>query len=115
MSDTTQIIAITAVAGAVTPALTALITRATWPTRIKQAIAFGVAVLLAVGGMVAIYWPDRWQMVAAVIMAAIGVMQTIYTVFKPVWQALRDATTPKVIEGTATVTSADASTYTPEH
>lgn len=85
---------IAAVAGAITPALVAVITRAPWPTRTKQLITFGVAAILVILGLVATIRPDVWQVWAAAIMAAIGVCQVIYTALRPVWDALRALTTP---------------------
>ncbi|WP_075888632.1 hypothetical protein [Actinomyces provencensis] len=87
-------ITIAAVAGAVTPALVAVITRAPWPTRTKQLIAYSVAAWLVFLGLVATYRPETWQVWAAAIMAAIGVCQVVYTALRPVWDALRALTTP---------------------
>ena len=87
-------ITIAAVAGAITPALVAVITRAPWPTRTKQLITLGVAAILVILGLVATIRPDVWQVWAAAIMAAIGVAQAVYVGLRPVWDALRALTTP---------------------
>lgn len=87
-------ITIAAMAGAIAPALVAVITRAPWPTRTKQIVAYGTTAVLVVLGLIATYRPDTWQVWAAAIMAAIGVCQVVYTVLRPVWDALRALTTP---------------------
>ena len=87
-------ITIAAVAGAMTPALVAVITRAPWPTRTKQATAYGVAAVLVILGLIATWRPETWQQIATAIMAAIGVCQVVYTALRPAWDALRALTTP---------------------
>ena len=89
-----EAITIAAVAGAITPALVAVITRAPWPTRTKQIIAYGTPAVLVILGLVATYRPDTWQVWATAIMAAIGVCQVLYTALRPAWDALRALTTP---------------------
>ena len=55
-----ETITIAALAGAITPALVAVITRAPWPTRTKQLIAYAVAAMLVILGLVATWRPETW-------------------------------------------------------
>jgi Flp pilus assembly pilin Flp len=87
-------ITVAAVAGAIAPALVAVITRAPWPATVKRWTAIGVAVGLALVGMLSVWRPDTWAQIAAGMLAAIGVAQTVYTALKPVWTSLEALTTP---------------------
>jgi hypothetical protein len=87
-------ITVAAVAGAIAPALVAVITRAPWSPTVKRWTAIGVAVALALVGMLSVWRPDTWAQIAAGMLAAIGVCQVVFAALKPVWTSLEQLTTP---------------------
>ena len=81
-----------AIAGAVVTVATAIINRVNWSARVKNLIALLIAVLLVIGGVLAELFPDKWQVIAAGILAAYGVSQAIYVALKKPLQRLESAT-----------------------
>ena len=87
-----ELITFPAIAGAVVTVATAVINRVQWSAKIKNLVALGLAVLLVVGGVLAELYPDRWQVIAAGILAAYGTSQAIYAALKKPLQRLESAT-----------------------
>ena len=81
-----------AIAGAVVTVATAIINRVQWSSRTKNLVALILAVLLVAGGVLAELYPDRWQVIAAGILAAYGVSQAIYVALKAPLKRLESAT-----------------------
>jgi hypothetical protein len=79
---------VAALAGLIAPWLTALLTQVELRSSYKRLIAIAVTLLLVGVGIFASYRPDSWQEIAAVIAAALGVMQVVYTAMKPVLDAV---------------------------
>lgn len=79
---------VAALAGIIAPWLTALLTQVDLRSSYKRLIAIGVTLLLVGIGIFATYQPATWQQAAAVIAAALGVMQVVYTAMKPVLDAV---------------------------
>ena len=86
------IITFPAIAGAVVTVATAVINRVQWSAKIKNLVALGLAVLLVAGGVLAELYPDKWQVIAAGILAAYGTSQAIYAALKKPIQKLESAT-----------------------
>ena len=86
------IITFPAIAGAVVTVATAVINRVQWSAKIKNLVALGLAVLLVAGGVLAELYPDKWQVIAAGILAAYGTSQAIYAALKKPLQKLESAT-----------------------
>ena len=81
-----------AIAGAVVTVATAVINRVQWSAKIKNLVALVIAVLLVAGGVLAELYPDRWQVIAAGILAAYGTSQAIYVALKAPLKRLESAT-----------------------
>lgn len=79
---------VAALAGLIAPWLTAILTQVELRSAYKRLIAIAVTLLLVGVGIFAAYRPDSWQEIAAVIAAALGVMQVVYTAMKPVLDAV---------------------------
>ena len=92
------------IAGIITNLVTALINRSGWSSKAKTYVAFGVALLLTIAGVIFQIFPQAWPMVAAGIAAVFGVSQAVYPIIKPILKQLEEATTGK----TATVDELDA-------
>ncbi len=87
-----ELITFPAIAGAVVTVATAIINRVNWSARVKNLIALLIAVLLVIGGVLAELYPDKWQVIAAGILAAYGVSQAIYVALKAPLKRLESAT-----------------------
>ena len=81
-----------AIAGAVVTVATAIINRVNWSAKIKNLVALVIGVLLVAGGVLAELYPDKWQVIAAGILAAYGTSQAIYAALKNPLQRLESAT-----------------------
>ena len=92
------------IAGIITNLVTALINRSGWSSKAKTYVAFGVALLLTIAGVIFQIFPQAWPTVAAGIAAVFGVSQAVYPIIKPILKQLEEATTGK----TATVDDLDA-------
>ena len=92
------------IAGIITNLVTALINRSGWSSKSKTYVAFGVALLLTIAGVIFQIFPQAWPTVAAGIAAVFGVSQAVYPIIKPILKQLEEATTGK----TATVDELDA-------
>ena len=81
-----------AIAGAIVTVATAVINRVQWSAKIKNLVALGLAVLLVAGGVLAELYPDKWQVIAAGVLAAYGTSQAIYAALKNPLKRLEAAT-----------------------
>ena len=88
-----------AIAGAIVTVATAVINRVQWSAKIKNLVALGLAVLLVAGGVLAELYPDKWQVIAAGVLAAYGTSQAIYAALKNPLQKLESATSGGTITG----------------
>ena len=87
-----ELITFPAIAGAIVTVATAIINRVQWSPRTKNLVALILAVLLVAAGVLAELYPDRWQVIAAGILAAYGVSQAIYVALKAQLKRLESAT-----------------------
>ena len=87
-----ELVTFPAIAGAIVTVATAIINRVQWSSRTKNLVALILAVLLVAGGVLAELYPDRWQVIAAGILAAYGTSQAIYAALKKPIQKLESAT-----------------------
>ena len=87
-----ELITFPAIAGAIVTVATAVINRVQWSAKIKNLVALVLAVLLVAGGVLAELYPDKWQVIAAGILAAYGVSQAIYVALKSPLKRLESAT-----------------------
>ena len=87
-----ELITFPAIAGAIVTVATAIINRVQWSSRTKNLVALILAILLVAGGVLAKLYPDRWQVIAAGILAAYGTSQAIYAALKKPLQRLESAT-----------------------
>ena len=94
-----ELITFPAIAGAIVTVATAVINRVHWSSRTKNLVALILAILLVAGGVLAELYPDRWQVIAAGILAAYGVSQAIYAALKNPLQRLESATSGGTITG----------------
>ena len=83
------------VAGIITNLVTALINRVGWSSKVKTYVAFVVALVLTVAGVIFQFFPQAWPTIAAGIAAVFGVSQALYPVLKPILAKLEEATTGK--------------------
>lgn len=84
----TEPLTIAALAGLITPVLTAILTQVKMRGLYKRLIAIAVALILVSAGLLAVYQPHTWQAIASALAAAIGVTQVVYTAMKPVWDVV---------------------------
>ncbi len=91
-------IPIATVAGALGSLLTWGLARTGLSSSQKRWVALSATLLLVLVGMFAWYQPDAWEQVAAVIAAAFGVMQVVYTGLKPFYDSL-DIKFPPISRG----------------
>ena len=68
------------IAGIITNLVTALINRSGWSSKAKTYVAFGVALLLTIAGVIFQIFPQAWPTVAAGIAAVFGVSQAVYPI-----------------------------------
>ena len=87
-----ELITFPAIAGAIVTVATAIINRVQWSAKTKNLVALVIAVLLVAGGVLAELFPDKWQVIAAGILAAYGTSQAIYAALKNPLQKLESAT-----------------------
>ena len=104
---------VAALAGLIAPWLTAILTQVELRSSYKRLIAIAVTLLLVGVGIFAAYRPDSWQQAAAVIAAALGVMQVVYTAMKPVLDAVEVKINPG--EQSSDIVEVDPSEIEEEH
>lgn len=83
-----------ALVGAIAPFITAVLVQVNLRAVYKRYAAIGVAVGLVALGMISVAWPESWDQVAAMVSSSVAVMQTVFTVMKPVFDKLEQGVNP---------------------
>ena len=85
-----------AVIGTIGTFITAVLTRANWPSNTKRWVAIGVVVALTAIALLVYQFPDQWQVVAGALAIAVGASQFVYALLKPtgILDFIQEATTP---------------------
>ena len=85
-----------AVIGTIGTFITAVLTRANWPSNTKRWVAIGVVGALTAAALLVYQFPDQWQVVAGALAIAVGASQFVYTLLKPtgILDFIQESTTP---------------------
>lgn len=76
-------LSLAALVGFVGTFITAVLTRANWPSNVKRWVAIGVVGVLTVIAFVATQFPEHWETIAVALGVGVGVSQLVYTLLKP--------------------------------